>query len=106
MPVCRECIQYIKFIALNNGRKMPVNADMVDVATSEGTDKFILNGEVITGRLAKPGERAKKAYVPHWATCTAPDKFRKKEGDEQVKAPRFDDMKNSARLFMTMTTIR
>ena len=79
MPVCRECIQPIIWLVTNAGKKMPVNMTPVYIVIGEGKDKFVMNGDVVSGRIAKSGEKSKKAFIPHWATCTAPEKFRPKE---------------------------
>lgn len=79
MPVCRECIQPIIWLTTNAGKKMPVNMTPVGIVVGEGKDKFVMNGNVVSGRLAKLGEKGQRAFVPHWATCTAPEKFRDKE---------------------------
>ena len=99
MAICRECIQAITWITTNTGRKMPVNMEPVYIVTFEGKDKFVLNGDIVPGRLAKPGEKSRKAFVPHWATCTAPNKFRRKYGDEGIVTKDSDVFKRTARLF-------
>lgn len=89
----------ITWVTTNAGRKMPVNSTPVYIVTFEGKDKFVLNGDVVPGRLAKPGEKSRKAFVPHWATCTAPDKFRRKEEDKEAFKKDPNVFKKMNRLF-------
>lgn len=73
MPKCRACGKEIIFIETENGKKMPVDAEKTTIVRQNGKVetgpelKVIVNenGEMVAG------------YVPHWSTCTEPDKFRK-----------------------------
>jgi hypothetical protein len=75
---CTACKKPIKFITTKAGNQMPVEAEMK--VAKEETDKgtfFMVNGTMQTG--IKPGQCY---YVPHWGTCTTPDKFRKEKTNE------------------------
>lgn len=75
---CQACRKPIKFITTKAGKLMPVDAKM-EVAKEE-KDKgtfFLVSGTTQTG--IKAGQCY---YVPHWSTCTNPDKFRKAIGHE------------------------
>lgn len=57
---CPACGEMIGFITTTKGAQMPINADKkVTVIT--------LFGETVTG------------FIPHWATCSEADRFRKKK---------------------------
>ena len=71
MSVCKGCGAPLEWIRTEAGRTMPVDPEPV----------FIIEGEVITGRRALPEEERRTlpvAFVPHWKTCTAADRFRRK----------------------------
>jgi hypothetical protein len=61
---------------------MPIDPEPVFVIESDGTDRFITDeGEVITGRRARPEEERRDlhvAFVPHWKTCPNADSFRRR----------------------------
>lgn len=63
MPECKECGKDIKWIRMKTGGAMPVDAKSVKIIR---VNKAGL-GEVIGG------------YTAHWGTCTAPEKFRKRD---------------------------
>lgn len=73
MPKCKACGKKIAFIETEKGKKMPVDAEKTTIVRQ--------NGEVQTGPELKlivneHGEMV-AGYVPHWSTCSSPDKFRK-----------------------------
>jgi len=70
---CRKCGGEILFITTPKGHKMPVDA----VQPSANNSKLRVvrkDGTVATGYTV-----GDEALVSHWATCTAPDEFRKRE---------------------------
>lgn len=70
---CQECKKPIKFITTKKGKLMPVDAEMK--VAKEPSDKgtfFLVNGTTRIGI-----DVGQCYYVPHWGTCTNPNKFRK-----------------------------
>lgn len=63
MPKCKECQKEIKWIRMVTGGVMPVDHDQVKIIRVNKAGK----GMVVGG------------YTPHWGTCTAPEKFRKRD---------------------------
>ena len=57
--VCKGCGVYIEWIRTKKGKNMPVEPDPINIITEEG--------ETIEG------------FIPHWATCSSPNQFRKNE---------------------------
>ena len=61
---------------------MPVNPEPVFVVEGGGTERFVTDeGEVITGRIARPEEESHAlpvGFVPHWKTCPNAGDFRRK----------------------------
>ena len=81
VTICRSCRAKILYIETVSGKKMPCNAEPVLYKeTGEGNDKVITpEGVLISCDLVTdPNEADGLGYVPHWGTCNAPDKFRKK----------------------------
>lgn len=54
---CRKCNTDIKFIKTEKGKNMPVDSRLVTIVTEDG--------------------KVVKGYIPHWATCSDPDYFRR-----------------------------
>ena len=83
MSLCRGCGAPLEWIRTTEGRSMPVDPEPVFVIEGQGTDSFITDeGEVITGRRARPEEERRDlpvAFVPHWKTGPAADTFRRKK---------------------------
>ena len=87
---CRECQERIRFISTPKGKQLPINAEAVDATVPKVGDKVVnMKGEVVVVRetFARSGG---KVWIPHWATCTAPNKFRKSERtkDETTRTAR------------------
>lgn len=82
MSICKGCGAPLEWIKTTEGRNMPVNPEPVFVIEGEGGDRFITDeGEVISGRRALPEEESHNlpvAFVPHWKTCPAADRFRRR----------------------------
>ena len=82
---CRSCGAEIVFIKTCAGKSMPCDATPVYYRiTGEGGQKIVTpDGIVLTGEVVSNPEDANGyGYTPHWSTCNAPDKFRKKGGHE------------------------
>jgi hypothetical protein len=76
MSTCKACGEEILFLRTPAGKFLPVDADSfgphqitkgVTIVTEAGS--VIRGGALITGTVY--------GYVPHWATCSHPDQFRK-----------------------------
>lgn len=78
---CRACGKTIGFIKTVKGKTMPVDPEPVyflpDVTKSR---KYVLpDGKVVTGAdCGEDNEDAWIGYVSHFATCTEPERFRKR----------------------------
>lgn len=68
---CKKCKAKIRWLKTKNGKWMPVDIDLITIIT--------MSGETIKG------------YIPHWATCSSPDYFRK---NEKLKADPDGGMEN------------
>lgn len=81
MSVCHGCGRSIDWISTTAGRNMPVDPEPVFVVEGGGKDRFVTDeGEVITGRVARPEEENPAlpvAFVPHWKTCPNAGDFRR-----------------------------
>lgn len=82
MSICKGCGAPLEWIRTTEGRNMPVDPEPVFVIEGEGRDRFVTDaGEVISGRRALPEEESRNlpvAFVPHWKTCPAADRFRRR----------------------------
>lgn len=77
MAKCKGCGQEIIWIG-----KMPCDPEQVTYWQKPKANGKIVtpNGEVISCELYGDPETATGiGYVPHWATCTAADKFRSRK---------------------------
>jgi len=66
MAKCKSCGQEIKWVEMATGKKMPLDIkpkQMIQVKDGIG--------------------QAIPVYMPHWATCPAADKFRKKKPNKK-----------------------
>lgn len=81
MSYCKGCGQPIDWVRTHAGKNMPIDPEPVYIITGEGRDKFVTDeGEVLSGRLAKPKEISAGtpvAFIPHWATCPEAGRFKK-----------------------------
>ena len=77
---CRSCGAPIFFIRTTAGKSMPCNIIAVHYkANDKGKDKVVTKeGAVISCEIIGIGNADGFGYVPHWSTCNAPDKFRKR----------------------------
>ncbi len=70
MPKCAACGAAITFVKTINGQNMPVDAKKIKVFFEMSTPgvgiPFDHYGQI-------------EAYMPHWATCSDPDRFRRKK---------------------------
>lgn len=83
VTACRSCGAPIVFIKTKAGKSMPCNAAPIPYRAKAGGDLKIVTEEgdvVCCERLTDKTKGSGWGYVPHWATCNAPDSFRKKEG--------------------------
>ncbi len=82
MSICRGCGREIDWIRTVAGKNMPIDPAPVFVIEGGGNDRFVTDeGEVITGRVARPEEESRDlpvAFVPHWKTCPNAGDFRQK----------------------------
>lgn len=81
VTACRSCGAPIVWIETLAGKSMPCDAKLVSFVRQEGGPAKLVTpaGAVVSGRPAKRGEPfIEYGYTPHWATCNAPDSFRKR----------------------------
>lgn len=81
MAKCKGCGAEIIFIRTAGGKSMPCEpAQLPYWARNGAKDKIVTpNGEVISCDYAgEIGKETGLGYLPHWATCPAGDRFRKK----------------------------
>lgn len=79
---CRSCGKPIVWIRTRAGKSMPCDAQPVNYRIKpRGDTKLVtLAGDVISCEPVKdPAEAQGWGYTPHWSTCNAPDKFRRRE---------------------------
>lgn len=77
---CKACGAQIIWIRSTAGRAIPCNFYPVYYKQSRysNTKVVLRNGEVITAEIVRDYANAEGyGYIPHWSTCTNPDKFRK-----------------------------
>lgn len=79
---CKACGAPIVFIGTLGGKSMPCDDYTVYYKqTPDGKETFITpNGETVKGERSNPQKEDVTgiAYIPHWATCKNPDKFRRR----------------------------
>ena len=73
----------IEWIRTTAGRSMPIDPEPVFIVEEDGgRERFITDeGEVVAGRRALPEEEGPACavgFVPHWKTCPAADRFRRR----------------------------
>lgn len=78
---CRSCGKRILWIRTRAGKSMPCDAKRVNYRIKPGGPAKVVTpgGDVISCELVTdPAEASGWGYVPHWSTCNAPDKFRRR----------------------------
>lgn len=77
---CKACGAPLVWIETPKGSYIPCDEGLVEYqADRNGHDVLIgQNGETIRCRIHFEGTPTGTARTPHWATCTNPDKFRKR----------------------------
>lgn len=77
---CKACGAPLIWIETPKGKWIPCDEGMVEYQEDRnGKDVLVdQNGEVIRCRIRFEGKPSGTARTPHWATCTSPDKFRKR----------------------------
>ena len=88
ITTCRGCGAEIVWIKTPSGKSMPCDATPVYYKIkADGKEKIITpNGVVISCEIiSTPYDAAGIGYVPHWSTCTTPDKFRNKKPNKENK---------------------
>lgn len=79
MATCRACGAEIMFIRMS-GKFMPVDPKPVCYEDGSGPEIIVTeSGRVTHGiRSEIPMQGRERGYISHFATCTDPDKFRKR----------------------------
>lgn len=78
---CKSCGKQILWIRTRTGRSMPCDTKPVNYRIKHGGDTKLVTpaGDVISCEAVKdPAEAQGWGYVPHWSTCDAPDKFKRR----------------------------
>lgn len=78
---CAACGKPITWMKTKAGKSMPCDSQLVQYWEDEnGQDKVITHaGEIVRCSLQGPGdERTGLGRVPHWGSCTNPNRFRKR----------------------------
>ena len=78
---CKSCGKQILWIRTRTGRTMPCDTKPVNYRIKHGGDTKLVTpaGDVISCEAVKdPAEAQGWGYVPHWSTCDAPDKFKRR----------------------------
>lgn len=75
---CRGCGARIMFLRTPAEKWLPVNPELVSSDDLDDGDKLVTEaGNIVTVGGKKPDGYGIDGYVPHWATCTDPNRFRK-----------------------------
>ena len=83
---CRACGKPIMFLKTLKGKTTPVNAEAVEfVPDVNGRALYVLpDGTTAHGVAPEPGDPdVHIGYISHFATCTNPDFFRKRNKSER-----------------------
>jgi hypothetical protein len=78
---CKSCGAEIVFIKSKSGGFIPCDAKTVPYwSGKEGKGKIVtFDGEVVSCELKGDyGKETGHGHMPHWATCNAPDMFRRR----------------------------
>lgn len=87
--LCKACRARIMFLKTRNGKTAPVDADAVEfVPDVNGRALYVLpDGTTAHGVAPKPGDPdVHIGYISHFATCTNPDFFRKRNKSRRKEA--------------------
>lgn len=79
---CRACGAEIVFIPTLTTKSMPCNAqEVLYKAVEGGKERIVLpNGSVVSGVLVNDASEATgMGYISHFATCTDPGRFRRRD---------------------------
>ncbi len=82
MAKCKACGRYIIFVMSPSGKAIPCDPDPVNYwRRMKAKGKAVTrNGEVVSCDFEGDLEKCTGiGFVPHWATCTEPDRFRRKK---------------------------
>ena len=83
MAKCKACGRDIIWIMSPAGKAIPCDPVAVPYRKAEKAKEKIvtLNGEVVSCVYDDDIEHAPQAlgFIPHWATCTEPERFRRKK---------------------------
>ena len=90
---CRACGKPLFWVQTKNGKYLPCDEGLTGYRKDQkGHDVLIgQDGSTIRCRLQFEGEPDGYARIPHWATCSSPDKFRK---DRKKKLAEDDEIQH------------
>ena len=75
MSRCKTCGAEIKWIRTKSGKNMPVDAEKVKFVPGGKNIVVTENGETVRAKISEYGTET--GYIPHWATCTDPNRHRR-----------------------------
>lgn len=78
---CKSCGRPILWIKTRAGKSMPCDAKQINYIIKPGGSTKLVTpaGDVISCEPAQDPTAAQGyGYTPHWSTCDAPDKFRRR----------------------------
>ena len=81
VTACRSCGAPIVWIKTPAGKMMLCNVQPIRYRTKPGGDTKVVTeaGAVVSCEVCEdPTAATGWGYIPHWATCNAPDSFRKR----------------------------
>ena len=83
---CRRCRATIHFIRTRQGKKMPCDLKQLTIVVGldhkgPWTSVVTVTGDVVRGVIPEGPTAGEEivGYPPHWATCSAPSAFRKRD---------------------------
>ena len=76
---CRACGAAVNFIMTPAGKWMITNTAQLSSADVKLGSRLVLEDGSVVTVSSKPREGYEQhGYIPHWATCSEPERFRKK----------------------------
>lgn len=81
MLKCKACGADIVFVRSRAGKSIPCDAGLIPFWANIKSKTTVVTqeGDVVHCDLeGDPEEITNVGYIPHWATCTNPDRFRKR----------------------------